>query len=133
MTLPNDTDIDFFQGDTFARDFTALDFEDYSNVYFTVKENYKDLDSAAIVQISSASGLLVLNSGSVSESANASITIDSGSTVATVYIKPIVTREVEYSTNNYFYDLQMVKTDGTISTLEAGEFSTVRDVTKAIT
>jgi len=135
MTLPTETDLDCFRGDTFSYSFEELDFSDYSNVYFTVKENYKDLDSAALVQISSASGLLILNgvSGSVSGSGTASVTIDSGSTVAAVYIKASVTDEFEYNSNNYFYDLQMIKTDDEVETLEAGAFNVVRDVTRAIT
>ncbi|HUU87838.1 MAG TPA: hypothetical protein VMX17_08805, partial [Candidatus Glassbacteria bacterium] len=72
-------------------------------------------------------------SGSVSGSGTASVTIDSGSTVAAVYIKASVTDEFEYNSNNYFYDLQMIKTDDEVETLEAGAFNVVRDVTRAIT
>jgi len=135
MTLPADLDLDCFRGDTFEYAFTGLDFTDYEKVYFTVKENYRDLDSEAIIQISSASGLVILNgaSGSVSGSSSASITIDSGSTVATVHIKASVTDELEYNVDNYFYDLQMVKSDEEVETLEAGVFTLVRDVTRTIT
>ena len=135
MTLPAELDLDCFRGDTFSYEFTGLDLSDYETIYFTVKEDYKDTDSEATIQISSASGLLILEgiSGSVSGSSNASITVDSGSTVATVNIKASVTDEFEYSSTDYFYDLQMIKTDGEVETLEAGTFTLVRDVTRRIT
>jgi len=132
--LPTDTDLNCFRGDTFTYSFTELDLSGSAIIYFTVKENYRDTDTQSILQISSASNLMILNATSASRSGSASayIDVDSGKVTADIFVAANITDELEYNSSNYLYDLQLVKTNEQVQTLESGDFNLIRDVTRAI-
>lgn len=130
----DDTDVTCRRGDTFTYPIAGLDFTDYSKVYFTIKKNYQDTDTEAIVQVvSGSSGLLYLNGVVSASPTEASLTVTSNDT-ATLVLKPFVTSEIPYlSSSNYHYDIQILYTTGTIRTLQYGDFILSRDVTRRIT
>lgn len=132
----DDYTINCVRGDTLIYVFSDVPLDaGYQNIYITAKTQYKDLDSEALFQVCSASGLLYANGASASGSASSgSVTAVISGSVATVtlQINPDITKQFSYLTNNYVYDLQVVKGTGIITTPRIGDFILVRDVTKAI-
>jgi len=129
----NGDSISLIRGDTFIYEFTNIDIDRYEEGFFTIKENYKDLDSESLIMVSSGSGLVYLNG--TEQTAGSSLAlgeiITSGSASLSVKIQATGTKEIPHSSNNYDYDFQ-IKTSGSIITVELGEIAVVRDVTNRI-
>lgn len=102
----------------------------YSKVWFTVKRDLDDADSAAIVQIVTSTGLLYIN-GAAATAGNGSITISDEAT-GDLTIALNASETAKLSPGNYQYDIQILRSAGTpVSTLTYGEFVVAADVTKA--
>lgn len=102
----------------------------YSKLWFTVKRDYDDADTAAVIQIEKTGGLLYLN-GAAGTTGNGSLTInDVASGDVTIVLNASETAKL--SPGNYQYDIQILRSAGTpVSTLTYGEFVVAADVTKA--
>jgi hypothetical protein len=102
----------------------------YSKLWFTVKRDYDDADTAAVIQIEKTGGLLYLN-GAVGTAGNGSLTInDVASGDVTIVLNASETAKL--SPGNYQYDIQILRSAGTpVSTLTYGEFVVAADVTRA--
>lgn len=102
----------------------------YSKLWFTVKRDYDDADSAAVIQIEKTGGLLYLN-GAAGTTGNGSLTInDVASGDVTIVLNASETAKL--SPGNYQYDIQILRSAGTpVSTLTYGEFVVPADVTRA--
>lgn len=102
----------------------------YSKLWFTVKRDYDDADTAAVIQIEKTGGLLYLN-GAVGTAGNGSLTINDEAT-GDVTIVLNASETAKLSPGNYQYDIQILRSAGTpVSTLTYGEFVVAADVTKA--
>lgn len=105
----------------------------YSKVWFTVKRDFDDADSAAVVQIEKTDGLKYLNGAAVdvANKTNGSITIQDEAT-GDVTVALVAAETAKLSPGNYQYDIQILRSAGTpVSTLTYGEFVVAADVTKA--
>ena len=102
----------------------------YSKLWFTVKRDYDDADTAAVIQIEKTGGLLYLN-GAAGTTGNGSLTInDVASGDVTIVLNASETAKL--SPGNYQYDIQILRSAGTpVSTLTYGEFVVPADVTRA--
>ena len=101
----------------------------YSKVYFTVKRDYADADTASIIQIEKTAGLKYLN-GAAGTPANGSLTIvDEASGDITIALDEVETAKLDPGV--YSYDVQVVRTAGSVSTLTTGVFEVAADVTRA--
>lgn len=102
----------------------------YSKVYFTVKRDTADADTAAIIQIEKTAGLKYIN-GAAGTPANGTLTIDDEATGdITIALDEVETAKLDPGA--YSYDVQVVRTAGSVSTLTAGTFEVAADVTRAI-
>jgi hypothetical protein len=102
----------------------------YSKLWFTVKRDYDDADTAAVIQIEKTGGLLYLN-GAVGTAGNGSLTINDEAT-GDVTIVLNASETAKLSPGNYQYDIQILRSAGTpVSTLTYGEFVVAADVTRA--
>ena len=122
------------RGDTLSAALTNIGaLTNYSKIWFTVKRDYEDADSAAIIQIEKTGGLLYFNGAVAATAANGSITIDDEPT-GDVTIALVAARTAELNPGNYVYDIQILRSAGTaVSTLTYGDFIVESDVTKATT
>jgi len=101
-----------------------------SKLWFTVKRDYDDADTAAVIQIEKTGGLLYLN-GAVGTAGNGSLTINDEAT-GDVTIVLNASETAKLSPGNYQYDIQILRSAGTpVSTLTYGEFVVPADVTRA--
>lgn len=130
--ITSETNITCFRGDTFTYAFEGLDFSGYSKVYVTIKKNYQNTDAESIIQVDSATGLLILNGVVSTNPTDASITINSTSK-ATLVLKANTTSAIPYMTSNLLYDLEVVYSTGKVRTLQYGSFYLSRDVTRKTT
>lgn len=102
----------------------------YTKLYFTVKADMSDADTASIVQIALTGGLLYLN-GAAGTAGNGSITIsDEATGDVTIALEEVETAKLQ--PGSYHYDIQVVKASG-VSTLTYGTFTVTADVTRATT
>jgi len=122
------------RGDSLSLSITGLgDLTNKSKLWFTVKDNLADADSAAIIQIDDDTGLLYLNAAAAAVAANGSITIDDA--VAgdiTVALDEAETDDLVPAIG-LTYDVQMLDTSNDVSTLTEGPCNITGDVTRAIT
>ena len=101
----------------------------YSKVYFTVKRDTADADTASIIQIEKTAGLKYIN-GAAGTPANGSLTIDDEATGdITIALDEVETAKLDPGA--YSYDVQVVRTAGTVSTLTEGTFTVAADITRA--
>jgi DNA-binding transcriptional regulator YhcF (GntR family) len=133
---------------TFVRgDMVTYVFEDITDLatftgsdiaYFTLKKNYQDLDSEAILQIDSDTGLLILNGQKVAVASNAKaeLTVDVAAETITLEIDADISKQLPYSTSDYYYDVELVIDGGSgfdnVVTPVIGTFTLTRDVTRKI-
>ena len=130
VAVVSGSDITATRGDTLSASLTDVGaLTGYSKVYFTVKRDYADADTASIIQIEKTAGLKYLN-GAVGTPANGSLTIDDEATGdITIALDEVETAKLDPGV--YVYDVQVVRTAGTVSTLTAGTFEVAADVTRA--
>lgn len=126
-----DTGLMFIRGDSIEHEFTELDLENYSNVYFTIKKFLKDSDEISILQVSSDKGLIYLNGEEVEDSSLAEISVDAINSKITLKVDAGVTTQFPYSDKPFCYDVEIVYDDDTVITPVLGDYLVVRDVTRA--
>lgn len=119
------------RGDTFTYTFSGLDLTGFTKVYFTVKKNYQDIDTASIIQVNNVAGLTYLNGAIATDSTQGSLVINSSAGTAILTLSPILTSALIYKTDSYVFDLEIIKPTK-VTTPASGIFSIVRDVTRAI-
>lgn len=127
------SDITCQRGDTLSAALTDVGaLTGYSKIYFTVKQDSADADSASIIQIEKTDGLKYLNGAAAGTAANGSITIvDEATGDITIALDEVETAKL--NPGSYSYDVQIVRTAGTVSTLTAGTFEVAADITRAVT
>lgn len=125
-----------YRGDYLARSWTNLgDFSAVTEVWFTVKDDPKRIDSEAYLQIKQTVGLTYLSQSvaAVGDVSKASITIDDA---ATGDITIIVDAELMAQlppAKNWFFDIQIQQPSLTkTSTIVAGKWNLKADVTRSI-
>ncbi len=100
-----------------------------TKLWFTVKWARSDADTASVIQVTEAGGLLFLN-GAAATAGQGSITVNDAATGAvTVALAPAATALL--SVARYAWDLQMLTASG-VTTLAEGEFAVSADVTRAV-
>lgn len=117
------------KGDTFSYSFQNIDLEGFTKLYFTLKKNYKDEDCDSIIQIDSEDGILYLNGQKKTVGTGATITGNESTSIVTLTITPSITKQFAYSINQYYFDVQVIKTT-TVSTPKIGVMEIIRDVTQ---
>jgi hypothetical protein len=132
-TLAGDT-ITVKRGDTLSVSLTGLgDISASTKLWFSVKNHLRDADTASIVQIDDATGLLYLNATDASaRAANGSITVDDA--VAgniTIALDEAETDDL-VPVNGLVYDVQMLDSSGDVTTLTEGDLDVEGDVTRVI-
>ncbi|WP_455219846.1 hypothetical protein [Kaarinaea lacus] len=124
--------VSIHRGDSYSASFSDLgDLSDRSKLWFTVKSSVNDEDTAAIVQIEEGGGLLYINGGVAGTSSNGDITVtDANNGDITVTLDEVETAKLSENAS-LVYDIQMLTTGGTVTTLSADSAAVTADVTKA--
>jgi len=120
------------RGDSLSISLTGLgDISTRTKLWFTVKTGTTVADTASTVQIEETAGLLYLN-GAAGTSGNGVITVTNATTGAlTVTLQEADTANL--TIGDYVYDVQVLTSGGTVTTLTAGTFIVTADVTRTIT
>ena len=127
-----DNTIRVIRGDTLSYIFENIVLSDVAKIYFTSKSQYKNSDEESMIQIDNDSGLLYLNGVEQISGVGAVITYDEGLSKIELIVEAEITKQFSYISNNYVYDIEVIKLDGTVETPVIGEFIIVRDVTLAV-
>ena len=125
--------ITIIRGDTASIALTDIgSLANYSKIYFTVKNEETDVDTASIVMIEKGDGLKYINGAAAGTSSNGSITIDDEPT-GDITIALAAAETLKLTIGAYEYDVQIVRSSGTaVSTLTNGTFIVSSDITRAI-
>jgi hypothetical protein len=117
------------RGDSWSVSLTGLgNITDAEEIWLTLKRQPNQLDSAAVLQVTSTGGLVI---GLTAEPTDAAIAVDDA--VAgdlTITVEPAATKLVAPRT--YEYDIQVRRTGGQIQTLAVGQWSVPPDVTRSV-
>jgi len=120
------------RGDSLSASITGLgDISARTKLWFTVKRNPADVDTASIIQIEETAGLVYLN-GAAGVALSGDITVDDA--VAgdiTITMDETATDDLVPKTG-YYYDIQML-TATDVTTLSAGPCNVTADITRAVT
>lgn len=121
------------RGDSLTATITGLSSSAlHSKVWFTVKRSLSDADSAAIIQIEHTGGLLYLNGAVVPAARNANGTLSLPSeTSVTVTLDEVETDDL-VPANGLYWDIQMLDTNGVVTTLAVGDCNIAGDVTRSV-
>jgi hypothetical protein len=120
------------RGDTFTAVLTGLgNISSRSKLWFTVKLNDEDADTAALVQIEETAGLLYLNGAIAGTAANGDIPIDNA-TLGNIRILLEAPETDDLRQCTAKYDVQMLTSAGVVTTLTSGIFDVVLDQTRAV-
>jgi len=123
-------DIAIQRGDTFSAAITGLgDISARTNLWFTVKVQRSDADSASIIQIDENNGLLYLNGAAATVAGNGSITVNDA-VAGNITITLAAAETDDLRPQALQYDIQMATATG-VSTLSDGSARVVADVTRA--
>jgi hypothetical protein len=127
------SDITILRGDTTTIALTGLgSLTNRTEIWFTTKNDLSLDDTTAVVQVSETGGLLYLNGASATTSTDASLTVsDANAGNLTIVLKASATKRL-LAPNTMKYDVQIRKTDGTITTLTQGGVVVTQDVTTRI-
>lgn len=125
-------DISIQRGDTVSISVTGLGSlasRTGEKLWFTVKAQTGDADTAATIQVGETTGAIRLNGGATTAS-YASISVTDAVTGAlTITLKPALTSALVQGTS-YKYDIQILET-AVVRTLSSGTATVVADVTRA--
>jgi hypothetical protein len=123
------TTITFVRGDTISVTLTGLgDITSNLDLWFTAKVDKNDLDSAALIKISTGVGLEIINRAAAATAANGAITVlDATNGDITITLASIESAKVS---DGGFYDVQVKKADSSIQTLTRGVFRMDLDITR---
>lgn len=126
------TTITCTRGDTMSQAITGLgDISSRSKLWFTVKLDDEDTDAEALIQIEETDGLKYLNGAAAGTAANGDITVDDEDAGdITIVLKAAETDDLRQCTARY--DVQMLTSTGTVTTLTSGIFDVVLDQTRAV-
>jgi len=119
------------RGDTFTLNIERLgDITTRADIWFTVKEDQDDADTASWIQISETVGLEYINGLAATVPANGSITvIDAVAGDVTIVLAAVECAKLQ-TCGKAYYDIQVLFADGTVSTLVANRVAIVRDSTR---
>lgn len=123
------SDVTITRGDTFVATLTGLasDVSDNDKIWFSFKRIKSDADTAAVVMIDKATGLVYINGAAASTPANGSITTP---TATSAVITLAAAETAKLAIESGFYDVQKLK-GTTVSTLTSGSITVSADVTRA--
>lgn len=121
------------RGDTLHAQITGLgSLADCVKLWFTVKADESDPDSAALIQIEKTDGLLYLNGAAATVPANGSLTIDDVA-AGNVTAELAAVEMAKLSPRKYYYDIQIQRSTGIgVSTLTSESFVVSADYTRAV-
>jgi hypothetical protein len=127
-TVVTNNNITARRGDTWTIILTNLGvITGYSKIWFSIKSNPADDDTASLAQVVTSTGLLYLN-GASGTANQASITVDNATTGnLTIVLSAPATAQL--SDGYYTYDIQAL-IGTTVSTLLYGNFHIITDVTR---
>jgi hypothetical protein len=128
--------ITIVRGDTLVADLDGLgDISNYVKLWFTVKRDRDDADSASILQVlltnpaAATDGLQYLNAAAATAT-QGSITVDDATTGdITVTVDEVATAQL--ADQACVYDIQVLRATGVVNTLTWGECDINADVTRA--
>ena len=122
------------RGDSLSASITGLgDISGRSKLWFTVKDDRDDADSAAIIQIEETAGLVYLNGAAAGTAANGDITVDDEDDGdITITLDETETDDLTENSGLY-YDVQMLDSSDDVTTLSDGPARVTLDVTRTVT
>ena len=120
------------RGDTWSVSLIGLgSLTTHSKLWFTVKSNAGDADTAALLQIEHAGELLYLNGAAALTAADGTLVVDVEATGnITITLKPASSRLL--AVGSYSYDVQLLDVDGSVHTLTSGVLVVSNDYTRAV-
>lgn len=136
LEIQSGTNISVLRGDTLSIPITGLgSLASRTKLYFTVRKVKSLDDDASEIQIEEAANLLYIGGSSPSTPISATdgtLTVnDETDGDITVLLKPIASTAL--GAHEYFYDVQLVGVDASVSTKRVGSFTVVQDVTRITT
>ena len=128
-------EVTIVRGDTLILQFEGMgDITTKDNIWFTVKGDKDNADTAADIQVDETNGLLYINGVDAQAAgwvADASITVtDAVAGDLTVRLEAVQSAKITTCSRNW-YDLQVLWLDGTVSTLSKGIARVIGDLTRA--
>ena len=126
------SDLSIHRGDSLSATITGLgDIAGRTKLWFTVKEQASDPDTAATFQIEETDGLVYINGNDAVTTGNGVITVDDEAAGdITVTLDEAETAKLRPN-NALVYDIQVLDS-GSISTLSAGDAEVTADVTRVV-
>lgn len=119
------------RGDTFTASLTGIGaLTGRTKLWFTVKGNKAQADTAALLQIVEGTGLTVLNGAAATASQGSLTVTDASLGNVTIVLDEEATALLRPSAH-YYYDIQMLSAGGVVTRTE-GDFEVHEDVTRAI-
>lgn len=124
-----------YRGTRWSMTITIADCTGYSKLWFTVKEDQNHADTSALVQVeltapaAGTDGLQYINKAAATTAANASITVNSGTSI-TVMVKGVETAKLTPGTGLYYDVKAIINSDGP-DLLGEGSFTIDADTTRA--
>lgn len=121
------------RGDTVSIAFTDLgNITNRTKLWFTVKAHAENADTASIIQVTEAGGLIYLNEAAAAVSAQATLTVtDATAGNVTIVLLPAATLTLKV-VSALFYDVQVLRSTGAVNTLSSGRADVVADITRAV-
>lgn len=123
------------RGNSWSISLTLGDITGWTSLWFTIKSNDDDIDSAAILQVKLNAtglldGLLYVNGAAATNDALGSITVSNAGTGAIVVaVDETITDDL--TPGEYVYDAQVLIA-GNVSTPDSGTFTVTSDVTRSV-
>lgn len=125
-------DLTIHRGDTYNATLTGLsDLAGRKKLVFTAKKiPISDADTAAVIQITEAGGLLWLNGAAYATVAHGSLTVGGGGDSVAIMIHGIATAQLAVG-KIWSYDLQVISATDDPITVAVGKLNVESDVTRA--
>ncbi|HEV8177147.1 MAG TPA: hypothetical protein VGP44_05610 [Gemmatimonadales bacterium] len=128
--FPTGTDLALLRGDTITVNLTGLgNLTGRSKLWFTLKEGHTDADSAALVQILEAGGLVRLNGAAATASDGSIVVTDATTGALTITLKPAAAALLAVGRGKP-WDVQVLNA-GVVRTPVGGTATVTGDVTLA--
>jgi hypothetical protein len=121
------------RGDSMSVSFTGLgDISGRSKLWFTVKSDKADADTAAIIMIEETAGLLYLNGAAAANAALGDITVTNAVTGAITVVLDETMADDLVPATGLRYDVQMLTAAGAVSTLTEDVAVITADVSRVV-